>query len=381
MTGPGRPPRLAVILAAGRGTRMRSELPKVLHRAAGRPLLAWVVAAAREAGCDEIFVVVPPDFEDIRASLIPGPPGVEEPTFVVQESQKGTGHALLQAAEAVTETLAKAAPTREGLIGDCGEATLLVLSGDTPLLTAETLERLATAAERGEESHGVPPEDDSRPAPWGALAVAVVEEPGSLGRVLTRGDGSLERIVEVADASQDELGVRRVNAGIYALKAPGIFRELTRLGTRNAQGEMYLTDAPGAAAARGERVVLVELEDPSEALGVNTRAELARAHRTLVDRRLESLMDSGVTVLEPARTTVDAETRVGRDTVVHPGAALLGNTEVGAGAVIHQGAWIRDSRLGDGVTVGPYAVLDGADVEAGACILALSRDDGEAKEI
>lgn len=263
--------RLAVILAAGRGTRMRSELPKVLHRAAGRPLLAWVVAAAREAGCEEIFVVVPPDFEDFRTALTAEPaelPGdvVEGLRFVVQASRKGTGHALLQAGEAV----------REVLTGDPEEATLLVLSGDTPLLTADTLERLATVAEE---------EDSSSEPPWGALAVATLEDPGSLGRVLTREDGSLERIVEASDASEEELGVRCINAGIYALRAPRIFRELARLDSDNAQGEVYLTDAPGAAAARGERVVLVELDDPTEALGVNTRTELARVDRILMDRR------------------------------------------------------------------------------------------------
>ena len=376
MTGPRRRrPRLAVILAAGRGTRMRSGIPKVLHRAGGRPLLVWVVAAAREAGCDEIFVVVPPDFEDIRAALAPRASGAAVPTFVVQESREGTGHALLQAAEAVTGALS-------------GEATLLVLSGDTPLLTADTLERLATAAEGSPEGNLESPGEHPGSGagggvggpPWGALAVAVLEEPGSLGRVITRDDGSLERIVEASDATEEELAVRRINAGIYALRAPGIFGELTRLDTGNAQGEMYLTDAPGAAAGRGERVVLVELDDPAEALGVNTRAELARAHRSLVERRLEALMESGVTVLEPARTTVDPEVRVGRDSVIHPGVALLGDTRVGAGAVIHQGAWIRDSVLGDRVTVGPCAVLDGADVKAGECILALSRNDRGAEE-
>jgi len=278
--------RLAVILAAGHGTRMRSETPKVLHQAAGRPLLAWVVAAAREAGCEEIFVVVPPDAEDIRTTLEPSvptaasasPAGAGKLTYVVQKSRKGTGHALLQAAPAVTRALAKDA-------AGPGEATLLVLSGDAPLLTADTLERLATAAESGTQGPGGSLGGGAGEAPWGALAVAVLDDPGSLGRVLTREDGTLERIVEASDASEEELGVRRVNAGVYALTAPRIFRELTRLDTGNAQGEMYLTDAPGAAAARGERVVLVELDDPTEALGVNTRAELARVHRILMDRR------------------------------------------------------------------------------------------------
>jgi len=261
-------PRMAVILAAGRGTRMRSELPKVLHPAAGRPLVWWVVKAARDAGCEEIFVVVPPKSEpgaaEIRRALEePGPDAAplrqSGLTWVVQEERRGTGHAVLQAAEPVTRALRESGHD---------EATLLVLSGDVPLVTAATVERLAAAGESG----------------WGALAVADLDDPGSLGRVLTREDGSLARIVEVSDATPQELAVRRINAGFYALPAPAIFGELTALGSDNAQGEIYLTGAPAAAAARGERVVLLELADPAEAFGVNTRAELTRADRALNDR-------------------------------------------------------------------------------------------------
>lgn len=349
-----RRPRVAVILAAGRGVRMRSERPKVLHRAGGRPLVTWVVEAALRSGCREIFVVVPPDGDEIRCSLNEegllsegNAGGVEgQAELVVQAQPRGTGHALLQAAQPVTEAL------------EPGEqATLLVLSGDTPLLTAETLQHLAAASEGS----------------WGAIAVAELEYPGALGRVLTREDGSLDRIVEASDATEEELEVRRVNAGIYALPVPEVFEELERLEPDNAQGEIYLTDAPGAAAARGERVMLWTLDDPTEAFGVNTRAELARAHRRLLDRHLEGLMAEGVTVLEPTRTSVEPSVRVGPDTVIHPGVSLSGRSEVGPGAVLHQGAWIRNSRLGAGVTVGPYAVLEGVEIEAGEHVAALTR--------
>jgi bifunctional UDP-N-acetylglucosamine pyrophosphorylase/glucosamine-1-phosphate N-acetyltransferase len=368
-----RPPQeavetVAVILAAGKGTRMRSALPKVLHRAAGRPLLAWVIDAARAAGCGRILVVVGHDAERVRAQIAAdageaGDAGGDL-GWVVQEPQRGTGHALAQV---------------EGLIA--GPARLLVLSGDVPLVGAATLERLLAAAAAG----------------WGALAVADLPHPGGLGRVIARAGGGkgedrrggevgseggatgseivperrreraelLERIVEAADASASELAVPTVNAGLYALPAPEIFSFLARLEPANSQGELYLTDAVTAAAAAGRRVELVRLDDAREALGVNDRRELAEVHRRLLDRHLDTLMRSGVTVLEPARTLVEATVCIGPDTVLHPGVSLLGRTAIGSGCLLHQGVWVRDSRLGDEVTIEPYSVLDGAEVGSG----------------
>jgi bifunctional UDP-N-acetylglucosamine pyrophosphorylase/glucosamine-1-phosphate N-acetyltransferase len=303
---------------------MRSELPKVLHAAAGRPLLQWVIDAARAAGCERILVVVGYGAERVREEIQGG-----DLVWVLQAEQKGTGHALAQAEPEIT-----------------GDALVLVLSGDVPLVTAATLETLATAAEAG----------------WGSMAVADLDEPGSLGRVIS-GDGTtLERIVEAADAGPAELAVRRINAGLYALPAPEIFGYLRRLTTDNAQGELYLTDAVTAAAAEGRPVRLVPLADPAEAWGINNRAELARVHRRLIDRHLAALMTAGVTVLEPERTVVEPGVTVGPDTVIHPGVSLLGNTAVGAGCTLHQGAWLRDTRVADGVTIEPYSVLDGAEV-------------------
>jgi len=244
---PSSPPRLAVVLAAGLGKRMRSELPKVLHEAAGRPLLAWVLDAARAAGCRRIVVVVGHGADRVRAAF-PDP----DLEWAVQAEQLGTGHALAQAAPFL------GAP-----------ATVLVLSGDVPLVTPATLERLAEAALRG----------------WGAVAVAELDEPGSLGRVVEDGRGALAAIVEARDATPDELAVRTVNAGLYALPAPAILGYLAELSPDNAQGELYLTDAVTAAARAGHRIELVRLADPDEALGVNDRDELARIDRRLAERR------------------------------------------------------------------------------------------------
>ncbi|HSM15126.1 MAG TPA: NTP transferase domain-containing protein [Thermoanaerobaculia bacterium] len=240
-------PRIAVVLAAGQGKRMRSELPKVLHEAGGRPLLAWVVDAARAAGCERILVVVGHRAERVRAAFS----RQRDLVWVEQREQLGTGHAL-----------ARAAPEIDG------DALVLVLSGDVPLVRPATLERLAAAA-RGR---------------WGAMAVATLAEPGSLGRVLEGPGGELLRIVEARDAGARELAVRRVNAGLYALPAPEVFAYLDRLRPDNAQGELYLTDAVTAAAADGPRVALVDLSDPDEALGVNDPDELARVDRLLRSR-------------------------------------------------------------------------------------------------
>ncbi|HYU33180.1 MAG TPA: NTP transferase domain-containing protein [Thermoanaerobaculia bacterium] len=246
MSDPQPRPRIAVVLAAGKGKRMRSPLPKVLHEAAGRPLLAWVIDAARAAGCAKILAVVGHGAEQVRQAIRDDGIG-----WVLQAEQRGTGHALAQV---------------EGHVDEA--ATLLVLSGDVPLVTPATLDRLAADAEAG----------------WGAMAVADLDDPGSLGRVLTAPDGGLDRIVEARDATPEELAVRRINAGIYALPAPEIFTYLARLTTHNAQGELYLTDAVTAAARDGRPVRLVPLDDPDEAQGVNDQAELARIHHLLIAR-------------------------------------------------------------------------------------------------
>ena len=328
---------MAVVLAAGKGTRMCSGLPKVLHRAAGRPLLDWVIRAARQAACERTVVIVGHGGDEVRAAF----PG-DEVAWAVQAELLGTGHALAQVEDVMAELVD-------------GDSLMLVLSGDVPLVSRSTLEQLAEAVE--------PP--DGQEGAWAAMAVAELAEPGALGRVTATPGGTLDRIVEAADASPDELSVRRVNAGIYALPAPAIFPYLAALGADNAKGEYYLTDALNAAAAEGRSVALVELDDPREAFGVNQRRDLARVHRALVDRKLEELMAAGVTVLEPGRTTVEADVVVGADTVLHPGVTLLGRTVVAEGCELAQGVWVRDSHIARGAVIEPYSVLDEARVGAG----------------
>lgn len=255
--------RIAVVLAAGKGTRMESDLPKVLHEAGGRPMLFSVLDSARQAGCERSVVIVGHQAERVRQRVREA--GFDDVEFALQEPQNGTGHALAQARDAV-----------EGILNGA-PGLLVVLSGDVPLVTPQTLRALAEAADG--------------PGAWGSMAVADLEDPGSLGRVIPAAGGfpagspSLERIVEAADASADELAVTLINAGLYALPAPEIWSYLDRLEAGNAQGELYLTDALGDAAADRRRLVLHTLADPAEATGVNTREELDRAHRLLVERQ------------------------------------------------------------------------------------------------
>ncbi|HSU81314.1 MAG TPA: bifunctional UDP-N-acetylglucosamine diphosphorylase/glucosamine-1-phosphate N-acetyltransferase GlmU, partial [Thermoanaerobaculia bacterium] len=245
---------------------------------------------------------------------------------------RGTGHALAQAESEIP-----------------GEATVLVLSGDVPLLQPSTLDALATAAEAG----------------WGAMTVAELPDPGMLGRVIVDPAGAFRAIVEFKDATPEQRAVRLINAGIYAFPAPDVFGYLRNLTTDNAQGELYLTDAVTNAAADGHPVRLITLPDPDEALGVNDRTELARVHRLLIGRHLVALMKAGVTILEPERTVVEPGVRIGEDTVIHPGVSLLGATSIGSGCVIHQGAWLRDTSVADGTTIEPYSVLDRTEVGEG----------------
>lgn len=245
---------VGVVLAAGKGTRMRSSLPKVLQPVAGRPMVSWVLSAVRAVGCHRVLVVIGHDAQRVRGAI-----AGDDITWVLQSEQRGTGDAVARVVDHL------ATPAR-----------LLVVSGDVPLVTAATLERLARSWETA----------------WAAMAVARLARPGSLGRVLAAADGTLAGIVEAADATPEQLQIDLINAGLYCLPAPEIFDYLARLRPDNTKGELYLTDALTDAAERGETVKLVELESAVEALGVNDRDELAQVDRLLRARMAPQLMES-----------------------------------------------------------------------------------------
>ena len=324
----------AIVLAAGRGTRMKSSVPKVLHEVAGIPMIGHVITLLERLRMGRVVVVVGHGSEQVR-SFLQG----RRVTVVEQSEQLGTGHAVLSALTALGGT----------------ERDVLILSGDVPLLSPPTLRGLFRVYRKAGPSRAL------------ALITALLDRPGGYGRVIRGAGGGIERIVEERDATAEERAVREVNTGCYLVDA-AFLRECTgSIDASNAQGEYYLTDLVAMASARGRKVSALTVADPTEVMGVNTRVELAEAEAVMRRRVLEALMLGGVTVIDPRRTVVGADVRVGRDTVIHPGANITGST-IGRGSVIEQGAVIRDSAIGPGVTVRPYSVIESSRVGA-RCVI------------
>ncbi len=320
-----------VVLAAGKGTRMKSALPKVLHQAAGLPLIEWVLRLARSLDPASITVVLGHGADPVRAA-------VEAPDVrcVIQEPQLGTGHALLQAR-----------PALEGATG-----RVLLLSGDVPLLTAASVARVL------EVQH-------ARQAAV-VVATAEVPDPTGYGRMIRDSGGALLRIVEHRDATPAEREVREINSGVYVFELAPLFAALARLGSSNAQGEYYLPDLVDINRRDGRVVEAVKLDDADEIRGINTRAELADVGRVLQGRINAAHMAAGVTLVDPATAYIGPDVRIGQDTVLHPFVILDGATSIGAGCELHAGTRISSSTLGDGVTVLNHSVVDASSVDQGA---------------
>jgi bifunctional UDP-N-acetylglucosamine pyrophosphorylase/glucosamine-1-phosphate N-acetyltransferase len=322
-----------VILAAGKGTRMKSALPKVLHRVAGRPMLEFVIRASLGLSPRTITVVVGHLAESVREALR----GRPEIQVVVQEPQLGTGHALLQVA-----------PVLESVSG-----SVILLSGDVPLLRTDTLRKIAsTHREAGAAA---------------TVLTALVDRPYGYGRIV-RTNGRISRIVEERDASPAERLIKEINSGIYAFELKGLFTALRGLGTENAQGEYYLPDLIRTYRRQRRIVETVTLEHADEVRGINSRTELAEVSRIVRQMKNEELMAAGVTIEDPATTYIDPDVQVGPDTVIHPGVYLEGQTRVGAACEIHSGVRIVDSTLEDRVTVRNYCVIQESRIASGAIL-------------
>jgi bifunctional UDP-N-acetylglucosamine pyrophosphorylase/glucosamine-1-phosphate N-acetyltransferase len=333
----------AVVLAGGRGTRMKSAHPKALHRLLGWPLAAWPVRAALEAGAAPVIVVVgdPGGAVEgaIRAAL--PPEDAARVRFALQAAPLGTADAVL-AARAASE----------------GSEHLFLLNGDVPLLRPETLAALAAAYDTSGR----------------ALALATCELPdgGAYGRVLRGPVGSVVAIREAKDAGPAERAVREVNVGAYLAQRERLFDALGRIDARNAQGELYLTDIVHVLVGDGRRVAGVPLRDPDEMQGVNTRAELARCGVALRDRINARWMAEGVTLEDPATTWIEPAVALAADTVIGPGAVLRGRTRVGGAARIGPGAVLEDATLEPEVTVGAHCVLERVRLPRGLVVPPLS---------
>jgi bifunctional UDP-N-acetylglucosamine pyrophosphorylase/glucosamine-1-phosphate N-acetyltransferase len=326
------PAPTVVILAAGEGTRMRSALPKVLHPLCGRPVIAWPVEAARAAGAGRVVVVDNPR-RKLEGHL---PEGVE---IAVQEEPRGTGDAVAAAAAQI----------------DAG-ATVVVVNGDVPLITAEAIERLVTAHEAA--------------AAAATMATMELDEPGAYGRVVRDSDGSVLRVVEAkapGDATAEELAICEVNTGVYAFHGGALLAALQQLGSDNAQGELYLPDVLSIVRHAGKRVAAHLVSDPTITLGINDRVELAQV-RALAQRRInEAHMRAGVTIVDPTATTIDADVAIGRDTTVEPFTQLKGTTTIGNGTTIGAHSTLIDTRVGDGATI-LHSHLMQARVDDGATV-------------
>jgi bifunctional UDP-N-acetylglucosamine pyrophosphorylase/glucosamine-1-phosphate N-acetyltransferase len=334
----------AIVMAAGQGTRMKSRLPKVLHPIAGRPLVSWVLGALSGARIGHTVVVLGHGAGEVRPVL---PPGC---VVAIQREQLGTGHA-----------------TQVGLRHlDRSCDTVIVLSGDTPLISRE-LVRAVIAGHR-------------RATAAATLVSAVVDEPGAYGRVVR--DPAGVRVVEARDADRAERAIKEINAGLYVFDRRQLERALRKVGRDNAQGEAYL---PDALAHISGPVRIHRSDDPRVVLGVNSRAELAECGRIVADRIRNGLMESGVSMPDPSAVHIDADVRVGPDTTLYPGTHLRGRTHIGSecsigpdvvmsGCTVGDGskvvfAHLSDSAIGDGCEVGPFAYLrPGVIVEDGAKI-------------
>ena len=305
---------VTVILAAGKGTRMKSALPKVLHKAGGKAMLQHVIDAAHAAGAKRNIVVVGFGGEIVQEAV-----GTQA-EVVVQQEQLGTGHAVLQTAPLLAKE----------------HGTVMVLCGDTPLLTGGLLKKLYDAhKEAGAKA---------------TVLTAIMPDATGYGRIIRTATGTVEKIVEHKDATDAERRVNEVNSGIYCFEKDALFAALAQVTCDNAQGEYYLPDVLGILRQKGEKIWAVAADDYESTLGINSRVQLAGAEKILRRRKNIELMDNGVTIMDPDSTFVDADVTVGRDTVIYPFTWLEGATTVGEGCEIGPNSRFTDTKIGNHVT-------------------------------
>ena len=305
---------VTVILAAGKGTRMKTSLPKVLHRVGGKSMLQHVLDAASKAGAKRNIVVVGFGGEQVKEAI------GDQAEFVVQAEQLGTGHAVQQTASL--------------LQGETG--TVMVLCGDTPLLTGELLKKLYDAhKEAGAKA---------------TVLTAIMPDATGYGRIIRTATGTVEKIVEHKEATEAERKVQEVNSGIYCFEAQDLFQALSEVTCDNAQGEYYLPDVLEILRNKGEKIWAVAADDYESTLGINSRVQLSGAEKILRRRKNIELMDSGVTIMDPDSTFIDADVTVGRDTVIYPFTWLEGTTTVGEACEIGPNTRFTDTKIGNHVT-------------------------------
>jgi bifunctional UDP-N-acetylglucosamine pyrophosphorylase / glucosamine-1-phosphate N-acetyltransferase len=324
-----------VVLAAGKGTRMKSELPKVLHHVGGAPIISYVLNVGFSLQPASATIVVGHMAESVREATATRWPSVKT---VVQEPQLGTAHALMQ-----TESVLK---------GQTG--TLVLLYGDVPLLRPESVRTLLA---HHQERRAVL-----------TVLTASVKSPKGYGRIVRDGSGQIEAIVEERDATDAQRAITEINSGIYAFEVEPLFDALRQTGTRNAQGEHYLTDLVEIYRRQGRAVEALQIDDANELLGINSREELALMNTILRDQRNRQVMASGVTLVDPATTWIGPDVQIGQDTVIQPNVYLEGKTTIGRSCEIQAGSRIIDSTLADQVLVQNYTIIRNSTIASGAIL-------------
>jgi len=323
-----------IILAAGKGTRMKSDLVKVLHPLLGLPMLSYPIELSLNGiKAEKTIVVVGHQADRIQEMF-----NDFKIDFALQKEQLGTGHAVLQAI-----------PFLQSFSG-----TVLILCGDVPLVKVETLRSFIDTYKENESTLSV--------------LTAVVEEPFGYGRILRNSEGWLEKILEEKDASEKERMIREINTGIFCVKGPFLMGGLREIGKENAQGEYYLTDLVEIAKKRGLRCSAHIVADPMEVMGINTRVDLAVANEKLRQEKLKDLMLSGVTIVDPKTTYVDRTVEVGKDTLLYPNCHLQGRTKIGERCIIEPNSKVSDSIIGNDVTIRSNSVITESKIEEGASI-------------
>ncbi len=318
----------SVVLAAGKGTRMKSALIKVLHPVAGLPMIAWPVAAARDAGSGTIVLVIGHQATAVQGAFR----GAADIRCSMQEEQLGTGHAVACALDALT-----------GFRG-----TVLILCGDTPLLRSDTIKNML--AYHRENSAAI------------TVLTALMDDPYGYGRVVRDPSGRVTRIVEQKDADTGEQGICEINSGIYCMDSDFLFGNIKGIGNDNAQREYYLTDLLAIAVRKGLTCLALRAADADEIMGVNDRAQLAEAGRILRRRINRDHMLNGVTLIDPETTYIDAGVIIGADTVIHPGCRIGGGTIIGCGCKIEGNVSISGCRIGDDCHVKAASVLEASEL-------------------
>lgn len=333
----GTAPLDVLILAAGQGTRMRSRTAKVLHKLGGHPLIAYACRTAAALSPRTIYAVVGHQAEEVKTAMRQEL-GADGAVFITQSQQRGTGDAVMAARDALAEA----------------NSTLLVLSGDVPLVSAR--DTLAPLIHQHRTHRG-------RGAACTMLTVRL-DDPTGYGRIVRDAEGRFERIVEQKDATPEERQINEINAGIYCFETRVLFPALARVQPANAQGEYYLTDVPAIMRGDGEDVSIFLHTDAREVSGINTRVELAEFERLLRHRTLRRLMlDSGVTFIDPSHSYVSSEAQIGRDTIIYPNTHIEGRTVIGEGCEIRSGTRITNSRIGNDVQIKDCCIIIDSEIE------------------